>query len=655
MTTVETTISIELNDNCFATVNVLNCKQHRAGQEKIMRETKRSHSSPDSATAIFVFCIVSLLICEKTTADLYTTNAASLEWKVDSADEVFLAEVTEDVDAKFGSRFHVLESLKANRELSTFPHETVHRCQLGRCLDPRSSIWAKGSRWIIFVRGDGNNARVSGAISLTHPTAEWTFAAISGFGKGDKRVLTKAEEIIDRVKQRIALDRPMAIDCDPDLTDQLCGGRYFDLPLGAWIGGKLLKTNIFHWDEPNEFGVDYDMLVNSLLVPVDVPQGEAIGQLSIADVHDTELIYLHGSSRDYFRHGQPEQNKSPLIGTWRCELADRMLTITFHHRLTCLYSMEMKDHADSPYLASNGGTVFGAGTWTVDGGFLNLRKNRRVEGRWHRGRSWMRHGEDDLPRGRIVSESDTEFQLADGTKFVRHNEPVNAYDHPHDHPCDLISEGWGLHRIRTTVEVTYTKPGQSEPKPLNDLVLMWRPRGSMPVQGPPRPKNPRTVRTILDDHVFEPRITVLQAGDTFEIEATGSRPIGDHNINLAWFNNGQRSFAPRLEPPLVYQEIVARGEPALMHIDCNIHDDEQGYLVVTEHGNVAVTNKDGFTTLSDWPIGEQRLTLIHPDYDLRDADVWADGSKVEMEGSTFRISVSQENIKLRLAGVKRHE
>jgi hypothetical protein len=597
----------------------------------------------------------SMSVATKCRADLYTAAAASLEWKVDSADEVYLAEIVEDADAKHGLRFQPLEALMSNRELNNFPHATVHQCRLGGCLDSRSQFAVAGSRWLIFVRGEGEQIRVSNAISLTHPTADWTFAAISGFGKGDERVLTKSEEIIDRVKQRIALDRPLPIDCDPDLTDHLFGKRLSEIPLGAWMGGKLLDVDIMRWDDPNEFGFDHDTLVSPLLVPIDVPQGEPSGQRTVADVHETELIFLNGSSSEFFRHGHPEQNKSSLIGTWQCELLDRVLTITFHHRLTCLYSMEIKDQADNDYLASNGGTVFGAGTWTVDGGFLNLRKNRRVEGRWTHGRSWMRHGEDDLPRGRIISESDTEFQLADGTKFVRHHEPVTAYDHPHEHPWYLISEGWGLHRVSPTVEITFTMAGQPEPKPLKDLVLMWRQRGSPPIQGPPRPKRPRTVRTLLGDQGFEPRITVLRAGDTFEIEATGSRPIIDHNINLAWFNNSQRGFDPSLEPPLIYQETVARGEPGLMHIECNIHDDEHGYVAVTEHGNIAVTNSEGYAGLSDWPIGRQRLVLTHPDYDFRDAEVWADGEKLEKKGAALFLDIRDAKIALRITGVKRHE
>jgi hypothetical protein len=115
----------------------------------------------------------SVSVAAKCRADLYTSGAASLEWKVDSADEVYLAEIVEDADAKHGLRFQPLEVLMADREMVSFPHATVHQCQLGRCLDPLSPFSETGDRWLIFVRGDDNNARVSGAISLTHPTADW--------------------------------------------------------------------------------------------------------------------------------------------------------------------------------------------------------------------------------------------------------------------------------------------------------------------------------------------------------------------------------------------------------------------------------------------------------------------------------------------------
>jgi hypothetical protein len=47
-------------------------------------------------------------VATKCRADLYTTGAASLEWKVDSADEVYLAEIDEDADAKYGLSFKPL-------------------------------------------------------------------------------------------------------------------------------------------------------------------------------------------------------------------------------------------------------------------------------------------------------------------------------------------------------------------------------------------------------------------------------------------------------------------------------------------------------------------------------------------------------------------
>jgi hypothetical protein len=112
---------------------------------------------------------------------------------------------------------------------------------------------------------------------------------------------------------------------------------------------------------------------------------------------------------------------------------------------------------------------------------------------------------------------------------------------------------------------------------------------------------------------------------------------------------------PRLEPPLIYQETVARGEPGLVHIECNIHGGEHGYVAVTEHGNIAVTNNEGYARLSEWPIGRQRLVLTHPDYDLREAEVWADGEKLEKKGVALFLDIRDANVELLITGVKRNE
>ena len=181
-------------------------------------------------------------------ADLYTGGAASLEWKVDSADEVYLAEIIEDGESRFGYRFEPLQTLKAGRELGTFPHKTIYNCDLGRALRYRPSEEKKGSRWLLFVRGNGDQARVSACINLTYPTASWGSAAISGFGKGNARVLRDPQIIIERVEQRIRLAQSLPVDCIPDLTDQLYAKRTQHIPLAAWFGGKLLDTDIMLWD-----------------------------------------------------------------------------------------------------------------------------------------------------------------------------------------------------------------------------------------------------------------------------------------------------------------------------------------------------------------------------------------------------------------------
>ncbi|TWT66603.1 hypothetical protein [Allorhodopirellula solitaria] len=92
-----------------------------------------------------------------------------------------------------------------------------------------------------------------------------------------------------------------------------------------------------------------------------------------------------------------------------------------------------------------------------------------------------------------------------------------------------------------------------------------------------------------------------------------------------------------------------------MHIKCNIHDDERGYLAVTDHGNIAVTDEGGYARLLHWPIGRQRLVIQHPDYDFHDAEVWADGEKLEKKGAALFLDIRDADIDLRITGVKRNE
>ncbi|WP_144054754.1 cupredoxin domain-containing protein [Rhodopirellula europaea] len=590
-------------------------------------------------------------------ADLYAEGAASLEWKVDAADEIYLAEIVEDGKSRYGLRFEPLETLKAGRELSTFPHESVHHCILGRALRYRPRDEKLGTRWLLFVRGNGDQARVADVINLTHPTASWGGAAISGFGKGNARVLRDPQVIIERVKERIRLAKPLPVDCIPDLTDQLYAKRTQHIPLAAWFGGKLLDTNIMLWDEKNEFGEDHDTVVTPLLVPLDVPLGSAYKELSLETLPDTYHFnfMFDGATGDFVRRGNPLDNKSELIGTWRSESDDRILTITFYHRLTCLYRIELKPGASDPRLESFGGVCFGAGRWHVHRGYLRLGSISQIDYRFGKYPEWSFVYEPKLPSSRVVEVNKDRIRLADGKVFSRMNEPLRVHDHPHIHPFYMISEGWGLHRVRSRIHATIVLDDEVEPVPLSDLVLLWKKRGSPPIQGPPRPTKPRTVRTKLGDNGFEPRITVLRAGDTLEIEAAGSRPVVDHNINVEWFRNEVRGFRSRLDLPLIYQRKVSRDEPALMPIQCNIHDDEHGYLAVTDHGNVAVTDEDGYATLSQWPIGRQKLVVIHPDYDFGDAEIWANGEKVENSKSAIWLDLTNDNIELRIEGAEHRE
>mgnify|MGYP003652648609 CR=1 FL=1 len=160
-------------------------------------------------------------------------------------------------------------------------------------------------------------------------------------------------------------------------------------------------------------------MVTPLLVPLDVPVGSANRERSLETLPDTYFsnYMLHGATEDFVRRGNPFDNKSELIGTWRSESDDRILTITFHHRLTCLYRIELKPGASDPRLQSFGGVCFGAGRWHVHRGFLNAGSRTQIDGRFGEYPEWSSVYEPDLPRSKIVEVNRDQFRLADGKVF----------------------------------------------------------------------------------------------------------------------------------------------------------------------------------------------------------------------------------------------
>lgn len=389
------------------------------------------------------FCAIAIgLLTSTCQADLYTASAASLEWKVDSADEVFLATVVQDGTAKFGLRFEPKATLKANRPLDSFPHESVHHCRLGGYLNPAYHVAALGTEWLLFVRGAGERARISNAIYLSHPHADWVTAAITATGEGDERVVGSWPTIIEHVKSRIAKNVRLPSDCEADLTDQLLSRSIDGFPLGGWLGGKLLKADINVWDRDNGYGQDFDTWINYLLVPEDVPPINARDELSRKTLRNIDMVGMSEAAASVLKYSDLETNQSPLVGTWFAEYEDHSFTVTLQPRHTLLYLVEPKPGHELPALPQSGGKGFGAGYWETYGNSLRLHGTHYIQVRKGRPTTWTAGGAA-LPRSKVLQITNTAFRLAEGTTFVRRNGPLKVSDHPHEHPWYLVPEDLG--------------------------------------------------------------------------------------------------------------------------------------------------------------------------------------------------------------------
>ncbi len=600
-----------------------------------------------------VFVVGNLTVNEYILADLYTTAAMSIEWKVDSADEIFLAEAIVGADSE-PIQFRPLKALKGNRDLESFPAGTIQQCLLVDLFRPGAfaKLDGVGTQWLLFVRGSGKNARVSGAVNLTYPTHAWATAAITAFAKADQRVLKDADAIMAFVQQRTAEHHTIPIDCDADLTDELVITRSNNrLPIASRIGGKLLAVNIELWDEANELGQDHDTLVTSLLVPSDVPESAADDH-RIIRVLDERYLSIPSIYFERVRAIDPPPLKpSRYLGTWRAEWEDRFMTIAMGPRGTLLTLIEPKENFVGESLPEPDGVGLGAGIWRGSDTKLDLNLTHSISG-WsrHPGWSWNQWPVDLLDE-KVAKFSEDSFRLIDGTEFVRQSNMLTVHDFPHEHPWYRRSKGWGKDFETLVVDVSY-RPFEMAPfAPLGDLVLIWDERHSPPPTPNIDAYRGQTVKTMLGDGRFVPRVSVARVGDTLDVLAIdGERSVLDHIVNVACVANSPPGLMLPAADSLKNRSCFRKPEPGLIPMTCNIHDDEVGYLVVQDHGWVSVTDADGVARLRQWPIGDQVVRLTHPDLDLRNATMTVNRQIVENNRSRIELPIESNQLDILITG-----
>ncbi|MGV3486300.1 MAG: methylamine utilization protein [Planctomycetaceae bacterium] len=116
----------------------------------------------------------------------------------------------------------------------------------------------------------------------------------------------------------------------------------------------------------------------------------------------------------------------------------------------------------------------------------------------------------------------------------------------------------------------------------------------------------KTVTLANNQCRFEPRVVLLQVGDTLEI--TNPDPIG-HNANLNFFANTAQNL---LIPPGAKKEIaIEKAEPGVVRVDCNIHPWMTAQVVALDHPFAAVSDADGMIEIKNLPAGKALVFRIN--------------------------------------------
>jgi plastocyanin len=105
---------------------------------------------------------------------------------------------------------------------------------------------------------------------------------------------------------------------------------------------------------------------------------------------------------------------------------------------------------------------------------------------------------------------------------------------------------------------------------------------------------------------FEPHVILLRAGDTLRIG--GGDGVG-HNANVSFFANSPQGI---MIPPGAPQIIpIAKPEPAVIPVDCNIHPWMRAYIVALDHPFAGISDDDGLIEIKGLPAGGNLIFRLY--------------------------------------------
>lgn len=425
---------------------------------------------------ILVTAVVGFATALQASADLYTGGELSVEWLVDSSDEIIFIQAQEIETTEQSAGVSVERVLKSQTpSAQKRPNADDQPFRLRKDLkgelrlqikkhDPtrwQNAGWKGGrtSEWLLFIRNDGVERWVVKGINLTYPTETSRTAAITA----DGNILKQKQKILTHVENRIKQQRKVPDGCVRKFIDnwkshhthhldhagpkwwfedlRLRNVRLTNEVVAQVLGGFSVPVAIEYWDDPEAEDVDEDLHVTFVIVPADSDGKErllksiASSTSSLAFHQLVALLNYPGEETDAIL----EKNANSPRGS--SHVAHQLLEYLryarapgspWDNRLLGRWRLEggnetvhlnfKSDHSCSIDVRPTQSTrnnkfyrpVDGKGHWAVHAGKLWISRTHIAEdGRWRKGTRQF------FPPKRIVSVHSNEVKLQNGPLMKR--------------------------------------------------------------------------------------------------------------------------------------------------------------------------------------------------------------------------------------------
>ena len=364
--------------------------------------------------------VAGALYCSIASADLYTGQIASLEWKTHSADAVLLVSVQSTSSDQFTT--NLIDVFVRDGD------EIADAQSIANGWEPLlqhgyRKNWKPDGEWLLFVRRwDDKEPTLDHQVFLENPRQASSLSAVTGEGQ----VLDDKDRILAVVKKRLASgkrmsDRQRAVRRFVDKGNHPAGHqrRNGGIPedIAPWLGGFEVPADIWIWDDLNDNrSYDESLWVNRITVPADQAYRKVL--------FDYWIDYIQTSDQEQRRTTQ----RYPLFAlvNYPGERTEQLLV-----RIQAIEHIDLDAQAALRYLRFYESEV------DIE--------DRRLIGSW------------------VLKSANQQIQydMLDHHDLVAHRRPI-PFPHPSKHEREWIAKGrWNLHHGRLRFLATSLRVGSS--------------------------------------------------------------------------------------------------------------------------------------------------------------------------------------------------